>query len=67
MTAQSCVFIWLGIYTSKSEVDGAVQAGVLCARLHWVKLGSDVAEHLRAYFGKTYRAGQLHHVLFRLV
>ena len=48
-----------------AKVNGAVQPGVVSARLFWAKLASRTTEYQRPHVGKTYRLGQLGHVLFR--
>ena len=60
------VFNHRGEIFLKARVDGAVQPGVVSARLNWAKLSAGSAEYKRADLRKTFRLGQLRHVLFRL-
>ena len=50
----------------KARVDGAVQPGVVSARLNWAKLSPGFRNINAPHLRKTFRSGQLRHVLFRL-
>jgi anaerobic selenocysteine-containing dehydrogenase len=60
------VFNRRGDIQLRPRVDAAVPTGVVSAKLLWAKLSSGSRKRECAPLGKTYRPGQLRHVLFRL-